>query len=99
MTTEKGFTLSKPLGALIIVLLGGAFFAGTRANGEAPRGTPEITAAAIAAPTTPVIEAVTAEQVRRLMQDMRELQGKLEETIKQVAELNVRLARIEASKR
>lgn len=104
MATEK-FTLSKPIGLLIIALLGAAFFAGTRAKeiaatGQAqaaPRETPELTAAAVVATPSPVIEAVTAEQVRRLMLDMHDLQIKLEETIKQVGQLNDRLIRIEAA--
>lgn len=99
MTTEK-FTLSKPLGLLVIALLGAAFFAGTHAKdiasaGEAyaaPRGSPEVAAASLAA--VPV-ESMTAEQGRQLSLDIRELRAKLDETNTKVGELNGRLSRLE----
>lgn len=96
MTTEK-FTLSKPLGLLVIALLGAAFFAGTRARGLAPEAEahesrPQIATASLA--TVPV-EPMTAEQGRQLSLDIRELRAKLDETNTKVGELNGRLSRLE----
>lgn len=106
---EKKFTMSKSLGALIIALLAGAFFAGTRARGESEHASAErspVAAAALgSAPlpapppsqSAPVIEAVTAEQVRQLVEDMRDLKRKLETASTQMGELNTRLARLEGA--
>lgn len=88
--------MSKALGALIILLLGGAFFAGTRAQAKLaePETAPHVAVATLAAP---VAEAVTAEQVRTLIEDMRELRRRLETAATQVGELNARLARLEGA--
>lgn len=94
MTTEKKFTMTKPLGALIITLLAGAFFAGTRTKALASE--PAVAIAGFA-PAPPVVEAVTAEQVRILIADMRELRSKLDDATKQVGQLNERLARLEGA--
>lgn len=91
-TPEKKFTLSKPLGALIITLLAGAFFAGTRA-----RAITSEPAVALSGIVPPAVEAVTAEQVRTLIADMRELRSKLDDATKQVGQLNERLARLEGA--
>lgn len=95
---EKKFTMSKSLGALIIALLAGAFFAGTRAAGaeshaEARPG-PQVAAAALAAAP---VEMITAEQVRGLRDDMRELRRELTDATKAVAGLSERLARLEGA--
>lgn len=97
-TPEKKFTMSKPLGALIITLLAGAFFAGTKARitsePAVARSEPSVALAGI---VPPVVEAVTAEQVRTMIADMRELRSKLDDATKQVGQLNERLARLEGA--
>jgi hypothetical protein len=93
--TERKFTLSKSLGALVIALLAAAFFAGTRAQAKlaGPEEPPRVATSGISG----VSDMVTEEEMRQFALDMRKLRTQLVDTIQQVGALNRRLDALEAA--